>query len=247
MSKNKLLNSIYTLILAAALLSMIVIIADDQEGEAVTAMTESVNSRKVITDVKDTDNSGYALTFECQTAADDIDDIIALLNNENIKASFFVTGIWADKHRDEVRLIAKNGHDICFHGYTHLNMTGMQTGRIGEEFYDYKTLMSEILGTNEWTGKNIFRPPYCDYDQYLIKQAGREGCAVVTDSVSALDWKSDISASVVADNVMGMLKPGDILSFHIGYKNCFESVKRVISDSRSKGMNPGRLTDFKNF
>lgn len=49
--------------------------------------------------------------------------ILELLERHGIKATFFVPGRSAERHRDRVRQIAAAGHELAHHGYTHTSPT----------------------------------------------------------------------------------------------------------------------------
>ena len=42
-----------------------------------------------------------------------------MLARQNIKTTFFVPGIVAEKYADEVKQIAAAGHELAYHGYAH--------------------------------------------------------------------------------------------------------------------------------
>lgn len=42
-----------------------------------------------------------------------------MLERQNIKTTFFVPGIVAEKYADEVKQIAAAGHELAYHGYAH--------------------------------------------------------------------------------------------------------------------------------
>jgi polysaccharide deacetylase family protein (PEP-CTERM system associated) len=48
-----------------------------------------------------------------------INDILGLLEEKNTRATFFIVGSIADKYPDIIREIARKGHEISSHGYSH--------------------------------------------------------------------------------------------------------------------------------
>ena len=59
-----------------------------------------------------TDDKKIALTINCAWNADDIDDILEILNKTNIKITFFLVGNWIEKYPESVKKIYENGHEI---------------------------------------------------------------------------------------------------------------------------------------
>src|SRR5207253_2382824 len=71
-----------------------------------------------------------ALSFDAGSDVGYTAQILDLLKSENIKASFGVTGKWAEKNPDMFKRIVADGHHIINHTYDHASMTGRSTGRL---------------------------------------------------------------------------------------------------------------------
>jgi peptidoglycan/xylan/chitin deacetylase (PgdA/CDA1 family) len=50
--------------------------------------------------------------------------LLHLLEERGLRATFFVPGFTAERHRDAVRAIADAGHEIAHHGYLHESLVG---------------------------------------------------------------------------------------------------------------------------
>ena len=50
--------------------------------------------------------------MNCAWNADDIDKILEILEQNNIKITFFMVGDWIDKFPDYVKKISEAGHEI---------------------------------------------------------------------------------------------------------------------------------------
>ena len=53
-----------------------------------------------------------ALTMNCAWNADDIDSILEILKENNVKITFFMVGDWIDKFPEYVKKINEAGHEI---------------------------------------------------------------------------------------------------------------------------------------
>jgi peptidoglycan/xylan/chitin deacetylase (PgdA/CDA1 family) len=62
-------------------------------------------------------NGGYAIR-------EGLDPLLALLDAQGIKATFFVPGVTADRYPDAVRLIQAHGHELASHTYGHMSAVG---------------------------------------------------------------------------------------------------------------------------
>ncbi len=59
-----------------------------------------------------TEEKKVALTMNCAWNADDMDKILEILEQNNVKITFFMVGDWIDKFPDYVKKINEAGHEI---------------------------------------------------------------------------------------------------------------------------------------
>lgn len=85
-----------------------------------------------------------------------VDKILELLNRYNIKGTFFVLGVIAEEQPEVVRRIAKEGHEIAFHSYRHLNLFKMDYQAAKEEISRSKKVIEDVLNRRIFG----FRTPY---------------------------------------------------------------------------------------
>jgi peptidoglycan/xylan/chitin deacetylase (PgdA/CDA1 family) len=126
-----------------------------------------------------------AITFDCAWGASDIPTILDILKKENVKASFFMVGQWAEKFPDSVKLIANEGHDIANHGYSHLKMSTIGKEKCKSEIELCNKKLEEISGVKV----KLFRPPYGDYNNTVIDTCNELGCYPIQWNIETLDIK----------------------------------------------------------
>ena len=68
----------------------------------------------------DTDKKQIALTFDTAWGNEDIPQILKILKQENVKATFFVLGSRVEKMPDMVKRMYEEGHYVASHGYSHV-------------------------------------------------------------------------------------------------------------------------------
>ena len=172
-----------------------------------------------------------SITFDCAWGADDIPQILSILKKENIKATFFVVGQWAAKFPETVKAIAGDGHDIANHSFSHLRMGALDNGRIHDEILKCNTAISDITGKKV----DLFRAPYGDYNDAVVKEAKRLGCYSIQWDVDSLDWKPGISSKEILSRINSRVKKGSIILFHNDTPNTAGVLPEVISVLKSKG------------
>lgn len=172
-----------------------------------------------------------AITFDCAWGADDIPDILDTLKKENVKATFFVVGQWAEKYGETVKMISDAGHDIGNHGYSHLRMGVLDTNRNNSEISKCSEVLKGITGKKV----DLFRAPYGDYNNSLITLAKNLGCFTIQWNVDSLDWKPDIGKDEIMTRIKSKLVPGSILLFHNDTNHTAAMLGDIIKNIKNSG------------
>lgn len=82
-------------------------------------------------------------------------ELLDLLDNYKLKATFFILGCIAKKHPELVGIISKKGHEIGSHGYWHKLIYKQSPEEFRNELIDSKNILEDV------TGKivNLYRAP----------------------------------------------------------------------------------------
>lgn len=75
-----------------------------------------------------------------------LDRVLAVLADHQVKATFFVPGIIAERHPETIEKILKGSHEVAFHGYTHRSMHTLTLEEIREEFEKGTELLTKLTG-----------------------------------------------------------------------------------------------------
>ena len=68
-----------------------------------------------------------ALTFDAGADTGFAADILTTLRRENVRATFGITGAWAERNHDLLLAMAADGHAFINHTYDHTSFTGAST------------------------------------------------------------------------------------------------------------------------
>lgn len=60
----------------------------------------------------ETEKPQVAISFDAAWGADDTDTLLQILEENDVKTTFFMCGYWVDKYPEEVKKIAEAGHDL---------------------------------------------------------------------------------------------------------------------------------------
>ena len=175
-----------------------------------------------------------ALTFD-DGPGKNTDDILRILAEGNVKATFFLTGREMEEDMDATKRIVAAGHEIGNHSYSHQRMVLKTPGFVKEEIERTDTLIREA----GYEGDIHFRPPYGKrllvLPHYLAKH-DRLTIYMGIEPESYPDVATD--ADKIADYVVEHIEPGAIILLHVMYESRMESlasVEKIVSQLKAQG------------
>ena len=130
-------------------------------------VSNTVNGRELPIYCVQTSESKVALSFDAAWGNEDTQTILDILKEHNVKATFFMTGGWVESYPEDVKRILADGHDLGNHSENHKNMSQLSNEEKRTELMDVHTKVQELTGYEMF----LFRPPYGDYDNNVIKVA----------------------------------------------------------------------------
>lgn len=155
------------------------------------------------------------LTFDISWGEKTAEPILDILKKEGVRATFFLSSPWADKHQQLVQRIKAEGHEIGSHGNRHIDLNTLGTNEIEKEITTAQQVLEQITGQKI----RLIRTPNGAYNNKVIATADKLGYRVIQWSVDSLDWKRPGPSAVINNVLNGSrsgsgAKPGDIILFH---------------------------------
>lgn len=133
----------------------------------------------------ETDKPQISISFDAAWGADDTDTLLEILNENDVKTTFFMCGYWIDKYPEEVKKIADAGHDLGNHSNTHPHMSKLSKEQIAEELTKTGDKVKDLTGVE----MNLFRAPFGEYTNNVISTATECGYYTIQWDVDRLDIK----------------------------------------------------------
>jgi len=158
-----------------------------------------------------------ALTFDDGPRDPYTSSILDVLRDQGVHATFFLNGENARRHPELVRRIAREGHAIGNHSWSHRSFVDLSAAAIRAEIESTDRLISSLTGRRPW----LLRPPYGAVPRRLIGSGGVAAATrhlVVNWSVEVRDWNTR-SALRVAVRTLRSVRPGSIVLLHDGGGN----------------------------
>lgn len=188
----------------------------------------------------DTRSKVVALTFDAGSDRGYAAQILNTLKASGVKASFGITGKWAEANADLVRRMVNEGHTVFNHTYSHRSLTGYssQSARLSyaqraDELWKTESILQKVAGIST---KPYFRPPYGDYDTSVLVDVRTRGYTLnLMWSVDSLGWRG-LTKGQIVQRVVGGLEPGAMYLFHVGSQSQDgPALSRIIQELRARG------------
>lgn len=163
-------------------LSCVIAVAITAVGSVITFAD---NNRKLPIYCVQTDKKQIAISFDAAWGNDDTEQLIDILAEYDVPATFFVVGAWVDKYPESVKQLSDAGHQVQNHSNTHPYMTSLSTEQMIDELESCNKKIESVTGKCP----TLFRPPYGDYDNAVINACESVNMYTIQWDVDTIDIK----------------------------------------------------------
>lgn len=182
------------------------------------------------------DRSKMNVIFTFDGGSKDISSrkILKVLEKNNMKTTFFLTGDFVLTYPEVVREMKNAGHEIYNHTENHPYLT-QATDR--EILLELDGMDRALRGTIDQSSKPYFRPPYGDRNDRVLKIAYGAGYQSVGWTVDALDWQESEgrTGDEVRSIILNSLAPGNIYLLHLGDSISGDLLEELINETEKRG------------
>ena len=233
-------QKIYTYVVSLVTVVFLFCVASSlNQSNQNTVQTSATNQKRLpIYNVETTENK-VALTMNCAWNADDIDSILETLKNNDTQITFFMVGDWIEKFPDAVKKISEAGHEIASHSDTHPHVNNLSYEENIEEIEKSNEKIEKITGSRT----NIYRPPYGEYNDTVIKAAEDKGYYCIQWNLDTLDY-TGLTGDEMWNRLKDKLKSGDIILTHNGTEYTADSLEQIIKNIKAKGLEVVKVSDL---
>jgi len=175
---------------------------------AVLAASVSVSAADVVYSWNSSEKK-IALTFDDGPHPVHTPEILDILDEYGIRATFFVIGQNIEFWSDLVARESEAGHEIGNHTFTHKNLKILDLCSIEKEISETENAVFSCTGIRT----KLLRPPEGKVGEELCRMAKNSDYTVVCWSVDTRDWAHTPSDDIV-NNVLSSVEGGDIILFH---------------------------------
>nr|WP_229263945.1 delta-lactam-biosynthetic de-N-acetylase [Cohnella cholangitidis] len=191
-----------------------------------------------------TQNKELYLTFDNGYENGYTPRILDVLRDKSVPAAFFVTGHFVKEQPELISRMAKEGHIIGNHSWSHPDMSRIGADRIRGEMDKVKAGVAELTNQPEM---RYMRPPRGIFSGRMLGACRELGYTGVFWSIAYRDWDVNRQQGwhYAYESVMSQLHPGAVILLHSVSRDNAEALARIIDDARKQGYefhNLDRLT-----
>ena len=163
--------------------------------------------------------------------------MLAILREEQVKATFFFDGSWAKTHPQWVRQIAELGHEIGNHAYSHPMMSRLTESAMERQIRQTNQVIEELLGKKP----RYFAPPAGDFNQKVVEVAHRQGMWTILWTLDTVDWKNP-KPDWILQRIVPAVDNGHLILMH-PTPSTVQALKPLIRHIRAKQLQLGTVSD----
>ena len=191
-------------------------------GDAQTRKQTDIERQK-----EDTGIRKVALTYDDGPDPVYTRELLAVLKEEDVRATFFLLGQEITGQEEIVREMYADGHILGNHTYSHVDLAGLTEAEALEQLR--KTNETIAACTGEYP--QYFRPPFGRCSESVNEKMPM---LMIMWTLDTRDWECQDTGRIV-ENVVQNVKENDIILMHDGYETTVEATRQIIPLLKEKG------------
>lgn len=152
-----------------------------------------------------------ALTFDDGPNPPYTEQLLDVLKENHVSATFFLIGQNVEKHPELVKRIAAEGHQLGNHTYHHMDLLKADRKLIADEVDRTNQAIIAASGITP----HLVRPPHGFRDPVVMEMMAERNLKVVEWSVMSRDWLNP-GVDTIVERTISKVKNGSIILLHDG-------------------------------
>jgi peptidoglycan/xylan/chitin deacetylase (PgdA/CDA1 family) len=183
----------------------------------------------------------FALTFDCENYPGRVQDILAILRQQGVQATFFVQGRFAYLHPEIVRSMVAEGHELGNHSFFHPLFNDLTPLEMTREITYTEAAIAWAVG--EYVPMRYFRFPYSGRNGYALRHVASLGYQSSYWDMDPRGWEPDVTAQKVIEHVRQRAHGGGIAIIHCSSTDDIDALPGLLQVLRDRGLRPGTLSE----
>jgi len=167
---------------------------------------------------------------------EELKGMLDILEQENIKLTFFMDGMWLKQNMELAATMLESGHELANHAYSHPDMSKLSRAKQMEQISKTNELLEQLNVKSKW-----FAPPSGDYNQTTVEVAKEFDMHTVLWTIDTIDWQNPPPAQIV-NRISQKIGPGHLVLMH-PKQVTKEALLDLINVAREKGLAIGTVSE----
>ncbi len=216
--------------------------ADNHEQPDVGAENKNIMEKYNALYLGNSEKKYVYLTFDAGYEAGYTEKILEVLKQNNVTATFFITGHYLNSQPELVKKMIENGNIVGNHTANHKNMPESNLETIKNDVMNLHTAMYEKYGYE----MKFFRPPKGEFSERTISYTNSLGYTTTMWSLAYDDWdenkqgREEYAKTKILDNIHN----GAIILLHSNSKDNCNILDSVIKEIKENGYEFKSLDEF---
>jgi peptidoglycan-N-acetylglucosamine deacetylase len=137
--------------------------------------------------------------------------LLEVLAKHDVRATFFMIGRYVRQRPDIAREVARAGHVVGNHTFTHPMLIFDLAAETRTQLLDCRRTLEDAIGEHS----NLFRPPFGGRRPATLRIARSLGLETIMWNVTGYDWNAPPAAEI-EKKVTRQMRGGDVILLHDG-------------------------------
>ncbi len=158
-------------------------------------------------------------------------EYLKVFSEQGVRATFFILGNNIRRYPGMLTLIAKEGHEIGDHSFSHRNLKLLPVDAAEQDILSASNLIEQEIHQKV----RFFRPPGGNVSLALVKTIETLGMKTVLWSIDPKDWKPGTTSAQIVNRVLTHLRSGSIVVMHEGKQQTLGALPVLIQELKKRG------------
>lgn len=179
-------------------------------------------------------NQDIYLTFDCGYELGYTSKILDILQANQVRAAFFITGQYIKTQPELIKRMKAEGHLVCNHTMNHPDCSLLSSDQLEQEIIPLEERFAALTG---FEMDKYLRPPMGTYSAASLAATKNLGYTTVFWSLALRDWdpNKQPGADYSYQYVMKNIHPGAVILLHAVSKSDTEALDQILKDLQSQG------------
>lgn len=158
------------------------------------------------------------------------EQLLDILRDWHVRATFFVVGRRVEERPDLVNRMLAEGHEVANHSMNHYRLDTLKPELVRREINDCDIQFCRITGRH----LGLLRPPGVRYNDAVLKAARELDYVVVSWSEAAKDFL-DVSPDFIVNRILRRVENGSIILLHDDRPSTVTAMPRLLAALKRQG------------